>query len=258
MAVDLASYFDRIGYRGDREPTLQTLAALLRAHMIAIPFEAMDVLLGRGVRLDLDSLQAKLIGARRGGYCYEHATLFASVLEALGFRLQRHSARVLLVTKLEESSATHMFLTVDLPQGRFVVDPGFGGPAATAPLPMTGERIGRHRIVRSGDLWVLDDAGAPAWCSPMAADYPIDFELGNHFVATHPSSPFVQMVMMSRFTADGRVSVMNRDAKIIAGERTTSFRIADRAALRTLLVEQFGFDLPEVEGLRVPAIPEWT
>lgn len=257
MTVALQAYLDRIGYSGSLAPSLATLTALKRAHMIAIPFEALDVLLGRGIRLDLDSLQAKLVDARRGGYCYEHATLFAAVLEALGFAVKRHSARVVLFSPLRESPATHMFVTVDLPEGRYIADPGFGGPACLAPLPLTGEAVGRHRIMRDGALWALEDSGKPAWYSTLAEDYPIDFELGNHYVASHPASPFVQMIMMSRFTENGRVSVMNRDVKITVAGETRSFQLQGRGDLRALLLEHFGFDLPEVDAMRVPAIPEW-
>ncbi len=180
------------------------------------------------------------------------------VLEALGFKIKRHSARVVLFTPLEKSSATHMFLTVDLPEGRFVADPGFGGPASTTPLPLTGEHVGRHRIVRDGALWALLDNGIPAWYSTLAEDYEIDFEMGNHFVASHSSSPFVQRILMSRFTENGRISVMNRDVKIIDGGETRSYQLTNRAELRAFLIEHFGFDLPAVETMRVPAIPEWV
>jgi N-hydroxyarylamine O-acetyltransferase len=90
--LDLPAYFARIGWNGSRTPTLATLAALLERHMRAIPFENLDVLLRRPVRLDLDALQSKLVGARRGGYCFEHATLFAAALEDLGFAPERNTA----------------------------------------------------------------------------------------------------------------------------------------------------------------------
>ena len=112
-------------------------------------------------------------------------------------------------------------------------------------------------MVQMGDLWAMVDDGTPAWYSTLATDYPIDFEMGNHFVASHPSSPFIQFILMSRFTENGRVSVMNRDVKIIDGEDSRSFQLPDRAALRALLMEHFGFDLPEVDTIRVPAIPAW-
>jgi len=149
-------------------------------------------------------------------------------------------------------------VTVHLPRGRYISDPGFGGPACLAPLPLTGERVGRHRIVRDGTWWVLEDGDAPAWYSTLSEDFPTDFEVGNHYVATHPTSPFVRFIMMSSFTRNGRVSVMNRDVKIIEGDATHTFQLADRAALRALLLEHFGFDLPEVETMPVPAIPEWS
>lgn len=90
--IDLDAYFQRIGWSGGRDPTLATLSGLLEAHTAHVPFENLDVLLGRGVRLDLDSLQAKIVGARRGGYCFEHATLFAAVLEAVGFDVTRRAS----------------------------------------------------------------------------------------------------------------------------------------------------------------------
>ncbi|HEX5121746.1 MAG TPA: arylamine N-acetyltransferase, partial [Rhodanobacteraceae bacterium] len=92
--LDLDAYLARIGWTGGREPTFATLAGILRAHVRTIPFENLDVLLGRAIDLDLRALQRKLVHARRGGYCFEHATLFAAVLEALGFAPLRHSARV--------------------------------------------------------------------------------------------------------------------------------------------------------------------
>lgn len=262
----LHAYLERIGWGGGTSPTLATLAGLLRAHMSAIPFENLDVLLGRPVRLDLDAVRQKLVGARRGGYCFEHATLFAAALEELGFRLLRHSARVLLFSPRTESPRTHMFLTVRLPEGRFVVDPGFGGQASQHPIPLVEagqERPARatHWMARDGTYWVMRTAAGEterdAWASTLEEDNPIDFEVANHFTSTHPSSPFVNRILMSIFTKDGRVTLANREATIVAGGVTRSAQLADRAALRAFLVEHFGFDLPEVERLRVPLIPDW-
>src|SRR3569623_268764 len=105
------TYLKRIGYAGPLEPTFDTLAAIVGLHVVAIPFENLDVLLGRPPRLDLPSLEAKLVGARRGGYSYEHATLCAAGLEQLGFAVKRHSARVVMVTPREQAPRTLMFLT---------------------------------------------------------------------------------------------------------------------------------------------------
>ena len=82
-AFDLDAYLARIGWQGSLEPTLDTLAGLTRAHITRIPFENVDVLLGRGIRIDLDSIVAKMVVAGRGGYCFEHGTLFQAVLDAV-------------------------------------------------------------------------------------------------------------------------------------------------------------------------------
>ncbi len=266
-AIDLDAYLKRLQWREGVEATLTTLEKLLRAHMSAIPFENFDVLLGRPVRLDLDSVQDKLVRSRRGGYCFEHATLFAAVLETLGFQPVRHSARVVLFFPRQDSPRTHMFLTVELPEGAFVLDPGFGGPAPLFPVPLengatSSNGTATHCMIRDGDAWILragaGDKPTDAWVSTLERDYPVDFEMANHFTATHPRSPFVNRIMMSRFTEDGRVTILNREAAIQKGDKRHAIQLADRVALRSFVNEHFGFDLPEIEQICVPAIPEWS
>lgn len=264
--LDLPAYFDRIGWHGTPDPTLATVRALLAAHMLAIPFENLDVLLGWPVRLDLDGVQAKLVRARRGGYCSEHATLFAAVLERLGFAPLRHSARVILMSPRTQSPRTHTFLSVTLPEGRFVLDPGFGGPAPQVPVLLAdgGDAPppdAKHWMVRDGDFWLLrtrsGEKVVDLWVTSLEEEHPIDLEMANHFTATHPTSPFLQRLMMSRFGKEGRVTVHNCEATIRQGDATQTILLADRKALRTFIAEHFGFDLPEVETLHIPSIPGW-
>jgi len=266
-SLDLDAYLARIGWRGGTAASYETLAELVRAHMASIPFENLDVLLGRPVRLEIAALQAKLVSARRGGYCFEHATLFAAVLERLGFTPVRHSARVTLTGPATVAPRTHMFLTVPLAQGRFVVDPGFGLLAPRIPLPLEeGAKVcldhDTHWMARDGGFWVMraqtPEKSADAWVSTLEADNPVDFEMANYYTSTHPASGFVNRLMLRALTADGSVAVMNRDVTLRRGGVPSTSQLTDRASLRALLVEHFGFDLPEVERLRVPAIPEWN
>ena len=266
--LDLDAYFNRIRWGGDTRPTYETLAQLVRAHMRYIPFENLDVLLGRGIRIDLESVQEKLVRAQRGRYCFEHATLFAAVLERLGFEPVRHASRVILLSPRTEAPRTHMFLTVPLPEGTFVVDPGFGALAPRVPVPLVDGKEAcidgeRHWMVRDEGRWILraqvrSDTPVDAWVTTLEEDYPIDFEMANHYTSTYPASPFKNRILMRSLTDEGRVTVMNRDATIWRGDTPHRFELEDRRALRGLLAEYFGIDLPEVEHMRVPGIPEWA
>jgi N-hydroxyarylamine O-acetyltransferase len=274
VAFDLDAYLARIGVAADpawpapvNSPDIGALAVLMRAHMAAIPFENLDVLLGRGVRIDLDSVADKLVTARRGGYCFEHATLFQAALAALGVNTAAHAARVLLVTPKREAPRTHMFLTAVDHDTTWVLDPGFGGPGPPGPVPLVdGQEVrhGRevHRAVRRDGEWVLEGlvkgTMTPLWTSSLEPQFPVDFALANHYVSTFPGSPFVTRLMIRALTPHGRVSAMNRDLTVLHDGVAETRQLADRAELRALLTRYFGFDLAEVERLRVPSLPEWS
>jgi N-hydroxyarylamine O-acetyltransferase len=263
---DLDAYLDRIGWNGPIEPTLGTLTALTRAHIARIPFENVDVLLGRGIRIDLDSIVRKIVVGGRGGYCFEHGTLFQAALERIGFRVTAHAARVLMFVPRHLAPRTHMFLIIDIDGARFVVDPGFGGHSAAVPVSLgrgvdTRDGFDRHRMVERDGEWILeaeiDGTMTPLWTSTLEPLYPVDFELANHWIATAPGSPFVNRLMLRALTPEGRTSVMNRDVTVVCDGKTEKYQLADRHALRTLLAGHFGFDLPDVEQLKVPMVPEW-
>ncbi len=246
--VNLDAYFARIGWSGEPE-----IAGLLAHHMRAIPFENFDVLLGRPPSLELDALEDKLVTRRRGGYCYEHSTLFAAVLRELGHDVRLHSARVVMMTPREQAPRTHMFLSL----GYDVLDPGFGGSAPLVPVRIGGV-AGEHRVVRDVKDGALEiragDGWKRLWVSTFERDNPIDFVMANHFTATHPSSPFTRIILARAFTATGQVTISNRDVTIDGAKRP----LADRRELRAVVHEYFGFDLPELETMRVPMVPEWA
>ena len=260
-------YFDRIGWRGPLSLTLDTLASLVRAHMTRIPFENLDVLLGRGVRIDLDSVFAKLVDSKRGGYCFEQSTLFRAALEHVGFQPVAHAARVIMLTPRQSAPRTHMFLTVSISGTTYVLDPGFGGQGPLVPVPLvenieTRDGPDVHRFTRRDGEWVLEarigGTMSPLWMSTLEPESPIDFVMGNHYTSTYPESGFVQRLMLSARGPRGRrVSVMNRDVTIANNGTVQKSQLADRAALRALLTHEFGIDVPEVERLRIPTVPEW-
>jgi N-hydroxyarylamine O-acetyltransferase len=134
---DQRAWLARIGYAGSLAPTLETLRALVAAHSSAIAYESIDVLLDRPPQLDLRSLQDKMIAGGRGGYCFEQNMLFRGALRSLGYQVASLQARVVRGLDIDAPRPMfHMVLRVDLPEGPFLADVGFGNLAPTAPLPL--------------------------------------------------------------------------------------------------------------------------
>jgi N-hydroxyarylamine O-acetyltransferase len=252
--IDLDSYLRRIGYSGPREPTLVTLRALHALHPRAIPFENLDTLSGVPVRLDLDSLQRKLVHGRRGGYCFEHNTLFREVLEALGFEVMALAARV--VWDRPAGARTHMLLLVRLgPEDLYLADVGFGGLTLTAPLrfpeidasqvtPHEGFRVGAgngyFEIAAS-----IREEWKPLYRFSLEPQLPIDIELLNHYVVSHADSPMKGRLVVARVAVGRRFGLGNgvlREHRVDG--MTDERRMGSVAELREVLRTTFGIEAP--------------
>src|SRR4051812_28386263 len=133
--IDLGAYFRRIGFTGDAKPDLATLRAIHRLHAVAIPFENLSAFVGEPIALDAASLEAKLVGGGRGGWCFEHNLLLRHVLDAVGFEVTSLAARVRWnVPPNVQTARSHCLLKVETGEGDFIADVGFGGQTLTAPL----------------------------------------------------------------------------------------------------------------------------
>ena len=256
MGLDLDAYLERVQARSPLAPSAEVLADLQQAHVGAIPFENLDILLGRPVPLDLESLQAKLVTARRGGYCFEQNTLFQAVLGEMGFEVTALAARV-RIRATAVRARTHMLLRVDLPEGPWVSDVGFGadGPLRALPLAEGPEHwVGPtgHRLRKENDLWVLEANSEGSWVDLYAftlePQYPIDFEMANHFTSTHPRSAFVNSLTAQRLFPERRVVLRNRDLTVREGRVTETATIRDPEHLLEVL--ETYCDLPFPPGTR--------
>ncbi|HEU5128513.1 MAG TPA: arylamine N-acetyltransferase [Glycomyces sp.] len=216
--LDLDAYLAFLGYDGDREPTLATLGALQRAHVLTVRWGTLDSFLHRRVRLDLPSLQDKLVRRKQGGYCFEHVLLFAAVLEKLGFRFTAVSGRVQIGAGADSPRpATHAMLLVELEGARLLVDVGFGASPLEPIALVDGARSEGGPwpyLLR----WQEITHGSPGWAVLQRGDgpegwtvrqvftenpqYPVDFAVGNHFVASNDRSPFVIRPYVQRLRAD--------------------------------------------------------
>jgi len=250
--LDLDSYLERIDYDLGLDPSPETLAALHQAHLAAIPFENLDILLGRPILLDLASLQRKLVAGRRGGYCFEQNTLFQAVLEKLGFRVSALAARV-RIGATAVRPRTHMLLKVDQPEGSFLADVGFGGDGPVLPLQLAeGPQMwcggAGHRLRREGDHWVLEGNLGDEWVDLYAftlePQHPVDFVMANHFTSTFPRSPFVLNLTAQRSTAEGRTLLRNRDLVVRRNGTIETSTLTSREQLLEVLSEDFGLSFP--------------
>jgi N-hydroxyarylamine O-acetyltransferase len=255
--VDIDAYLGRIGYRGALAPTETCLAALHEAHLAAIPFENLDVVRGHGVRLDLASLEAKLLRDRRGGYCFEQNTLFKAVLDRIGFGTRILIARVRLGLPPGSTLVTarsHMVLKVETPGGAYLADVGFGADGLLRPIPLLPEIVhhmpdAAFRLRQDGREWILEgdvgrDRFSDYYAFTLEAQHPIDIEVANHYTATHPESKFRQILTAQQIQADRRLALRDYRLEIHRHGTVETRELADEAERLALLATEFGLDFP--------------
>jgi N-hydroxyarylamine O-acetyltransferase len=260
--LDLPRYLDRIGYDGPVEATLASLRGLHLAHVTTIPFENLDIQLGRPIYLDLASLQAKLVDGRRGGYCFEQNLLFGAVLETIGFDVTRLAARV-RAGSTEVRPLTHTILRVAgegfEPQ---LADVGFGGDGLLLPIPIE-PGPGRtdfgvtHRLVQEDVATRVLQVQAPeGWLDLYAFTLEprhfMDFVMGNHFTSTWPGSGFVTTLTVQRLGTEGTLVLRWRRLTETRGGQTSTRVIEDDDELLEILQERFGLRFPA--GTRFPTL----
>lgn len=256
---DLAAYLARIGHDGPTVPDMASLRAIHVAHVGAIPFENLDIQMGRPVRLEMEHLTTKLVGSRRGGYCFEQNSLLQAALEAIGFQVARRLARVRMGG--EPGGRSHLMLLVTIDGQAHIADVGFGGSCLAEPLPLLA---GDHDS--AGDRWrVRRSDWSPGWELEVWRDggwfglywfgeepvVDMDLTFGNHFTSTHPTSRFVQNRMAARTTLTERHTLLNGQYRWrLNGELAEERQITDEAGFRRLLSERFLIDLPDGATLK--------
>ena len=256
---DRDAWLRRIGYEGPLAPTLDTLRRLVIAHACAIAYESLDVTLGRVPKLNLPALQVKMLHRRRGGYCFEQNMLFRAGLRSLGYKVASLQGRVVRGLPIDAPRpAIHMLLEVELPEGSYLADVGFGNLAPTAPLLMAPdvEQPTPHETMRfvrvAGELTLQSRIGQKwehIYRVIPHARYDADYEVANWYTATHPDAPYLSNLIAARPLGagvrltmfNGRVTVRHPDG---SSERR-QLESPDRFA--AVLREEFDLDLGDDE-----------
>ena len=258
MTIDLDAYFRRIGYSGDRKPTLATLRELHRLQPAAIAFENLSPLMGDPVPLDAPSLHKKMVADGRGGYCFEQNLLLASVLEALGFKFRYITGWPRWGVMGTPRPRTHLLLLIDVENEQWIADVGFGGNTLTAPLALAreDEQTTPHeaaRIVRENGGYVIQ-VHAGEWRDLVSFDLGhqefAELDMGNWYTSTHPKSRFRNELLAARAAADTRYGLANGNLSIRPrGGDVERRELKSAAEIRDALGDLFQIKVPKDQRL---------
>jgi N-hydroxyarylamine O-acetyltransferase len=243
--LDLDAYLGRIGV-SRRPPSRPALDELLDAHVRTYTFDNIDVLLDQHRGVGLDVVQSKFVGRGRGGYCFEHATLFAAALERLGYTVERRLGRV---GDPNEKARTHTVVVVTIDSEQLLCDPGFGVSTMRA-IPLVdgaedddGGRVLRVREVPEGTgrAWELHRRGQAGWELAHTHDElpvrPIDVVHGHHYTSTFPTSIFRQVLMVAGHSGDRHLTLTQSTVTVRRAGAPAEHREITVAELPDLLHE---------------------
>jgi N-hydroxyarylamine O-acetyltransferase len=254
---DQDAWLRRIKYEGSLAPTLDTLRALVHAHACAIAYESLDIMLGRVPKLSVSELQLKMIRRRRGGYCFEQNMLFRAGLRSLGYRISSLQGRVVRGLAVDAPRpAIHMLLKVELAEGTYLADVGFGNLAPTAPLLLAPgiEQTTPHEMMRfvdvAGELTLQSRLGAQWEHIYRVVPYPrydSEYEVANWYTATHPDAPYHSNLIAARPLPNGsRLTLFNARVTVRHAGGETQRRVLETPEeFAAVLREDFGLDLSD-------------
>ncbi|MFM0470930.1 arylamine N-acetyltransferase family protein [Paraburkholderia strydomiana] len=259
--LNLDNYFERIGYTGPRAPTLEVLKAIHRLHPRAIPFENLNPLTRRAVKLDLESVERKLVDDRRGGYCFEQNALLANVLIELGFQVTPLIGRVLWGREPDAvPPRTHMVLRIDVDNEAWIADVGFGSVTLTSPVQLTpglAQRtdLGIFRLADASHdaLYLEVQARDQTWSRVYRFDlHPvewIDYETSNWYTSTSPEAIFANNLIVCRVLDDTRLALLNDqlNEREADGSIVREQRLASADELAACLHDRFGLKTSDID-----------
>jgi N-hydroxyarylamine O-acetyltransferase len=251
--MQLEHYLKHIGYTGPFTPSLEVLTTLQQAHLEAIPYENLDIHLGKLLTLDPTAAYDKLI-AGRGGWCYEMNTVFAWALWEIGFQVQYLASGVLRpagVTPVGD----HLILLVTLPEGQYLADVGFGdGPIWPLPLIEGQHQAGflHYAIEKQSEQWVMRNhqySNTAGFVFDLTPKRLFEFAERCQWLQSAPESGFVRTNVCQRLTNSTLYTLRGAVLTTLTTTGETRQTLADAAAFIEALAECFGLQLPEAEQL---------
>ena len=255
--MDVQAYLDRIGFRGVPRADLPTLRALHRGHSFAIPYENFDVQLGRPLTIEPAAAFEKIVHGRRGGWCYEMNGLFGAVLEAIGFTVTRLAGAAMRKDRGDDAIGNHLVLLVQLPDGPWIADVGFGD-GSRDPFPLREGTIRsdgyNYDLARvDADWWRLTNhpfGGAPSFDFTLEPADPARLAFKCHELQTSPESGFVLNAVAQRHAPGEEIRLLRgRSFRRLTPAGPQDSLIDTAEAFVALLKHEYDLDLPEAAGL---------
>jgi N-hydroxyarylamine O-acetyltransferase len=256
--MKLQSYLDRIGYAGAIEPNFDTLAALQEAHVCSVPFENLDVQLGRPLTIRVEDAYEKIVRGCRGGWCYEQNGLFGWALSEIGFAVTRIAASVMREQRGEASTASHLCLLVRSSDSKtkFLVDVGFGGSMVRPIILQEAQhdqppfKLGLERL--DNHYWRFwEDAGDGKFSFDFV-DEPANESLlaeKNASLQNDPASNFVLNLVAQQRSRDQHRTLRGRVFSVVKTGVKKMTTLDSPVALVSILANEFRLDVPEVATL---------
>src|SRR5215218_616409 len=256
---DQSAWLQRIGYSGPTPPTLETLNRLIHAHSHAISYETLDIMLGRPPKLDVATLQNKMIVGGRGGYCFEQNMLFRAGLRSLGYRITSLQGRVIRGLAIDAPRpAIHMLLQAELPEGPYLADVGFGNLAPTSALLLKPhiEQDTPHEVMRfidvGGELTLqarLKHGWEHIYRVIPYPRYDGEYEITNWYTGTHPETPYQGNIIAARPGPNRtRITMYNARVTVRDAEGRAEKRwLANDSEYRDVLRGEFGLNISDQE-----------
>ncbi|MCX5541461.1 arylamine N-acetyltransferase [Paraburkholderia sp. CNPSo 3076] len=258
---DPRAYLAQLGYDTPPPPTLDTLRALQERHVCRFPFENLSTLLRLPVPIDTQSLEHKIVHGGQGGYCYELNLLFLALLRALGFDARGVTGRVVMGTRETAwPPRTHLLILVTFEgHGDYIADVGFGRMVPSVPLRLVADEpqatpLECFSLVAGNGQYTLQAKISGIWRALYVFDLQrqeeIDFEIGNWYISTHPTSPLALQLIVARPGVGLRKSLINGAYAVHHIDGATERRQIDRAGeLLELLEHEFGIRVPQYPAL---------
>lgn len=246
--IELEAYLDRINYSGKTDVSVDTLQGLHICHTTSVPFENLDIIQGKEILLDKNSLFKKIVWRKRGGYCFELNALFEFLLKSIGFKVCHLMGRPITDKELV-NARIHQLLLVEVDKRKWLADVGFGGSGLIAPLPFEDGIVEKHftesfRLISDEKRgYILQHKRLEEYHSlysfTLEKSHPSDYLVANYFCSKSPYSIFTRKKICTKPTTNGRITLTGKELKIRQNGEITRTVIEDENEYDRVLKDYF-------------------